>query len=70
MLCKQAGSTDLVIIRRNPPSPHTLDRWSRAYREEGMSAFAREEFRRRNRRSPSLKGPFRVGQKSVAQPPV
>ncbi|MGH8710439.1 MAG: Mu transposase C-terminal domain-containing protein [Burkholderiales bacterium] len=48
MLCKQAGSTDPVIIRRephrrNPPSPHTLDRWSRAYRKEGMSVFVREE---------------------------
>jgi Mu transposase-like protein len=48
MLCRQAGSTDPVIIRRephrrNPPSPHTLDRWSRAYRKEGMSVFVREE---------------------------
>ena len=48
MLCNQAGSTDPVIIRRephrrNPPSPHTLDRWSRAYRKDGMSALVREE---------------------------
>jgi hypothetical protein len=48
MLCRQAGSTDPVIIRRephrrNPPSPHTLDRWSRAYRKEGLSVFVREE---------------------------
>jgi hypothetical protein len=48
MLYRQAGSTDPMIIsrephRRNPPSPHTLDRWSRAYRKEGLSAFVREE---------------------------
>jgi Mu transposase, C-terminal len=50
MLCQQAICTDPLIIRREPhrrrpPSPHTLDRWSRAYQKEGLVAFLREETR-------------------------
>jgi hypothetical protein len=48
ILCQQAICTDPLIVRREPhrrrpPSPHTLDRWSRAYQKEGLVAFLREE---------------------------
>ena len=45
-LCKEAACTDKVILARNPsratpPSPHTLDRWLRTYKEDGIITFLR-----------------------------
>ena len=43
-LCKEAACEDDVITsrepsRKQPPSPHTLDRWSRRYANDGLLAF-------------------------------
>ncbi|HYP29385.1 MAG TPA: transposase [Blastocatellia bacterium] len=45
-LCREAACTDQVILARTPsrgapPSPHTLTRWLRSYREDGLIAFLR-----------------------------
>lgn len=43
-LCRQAVCQEPLILRRHPhrsrpPSPETINRWTRAYRQEGMLAF-------------------------------
>lgn len=43
-LCQEAVCREPLILRRHPhraevPSPHTLDRWLRDYRREGLPAF-------------------------------
>jgi hypothetical protein len=45
-LCGEAACTEPLIIARESgraktPSPHTLERWSKAYRKEGVLAFVR-----------------------------
>lgn len=45
-LCREAACVDPIILNRephraNPPSPHTLDRWARLYRQHGLLAFVR-----------------------------
>lgn len=45
-LCKSAACSDHVVVTREPhrarpPSPETLDQWSRNYKKKGLTAFLR-----------------------------